>query len=90
LPSALIHDAIYGVIKDNLEVLTFSNTHLIKSMRWQELPEIQHPTVKLGAAIDVFWPAWDNAITLPNEATSEQILEVCAKGKQKYLDKHRA
>jgi hypothetical protein len=46
--------------------------------------------VKLGAAIDVFWPTWANANTLPNEATPDQILEVCAKGKQKYLDKHQA
>jgi DNA polymerase-1 len=90
LPSALIHDAIYSVMKDGLPTVTFANTELIKSMRWQELPEIQHPTVKLGAAIDVFWPTWANAITLPNEATPDQILEVCAKGKQKYLDKHRA
>jgi DNA polymerase-1 len=90
LPSALIHDAIYAVTKDDLEALTFANNELIKSMRWQNLPEIQHPTVKLGAAIDVFWPTWANAITLPNEATPDQILEVCAKGKQKYLDKHRA
>lgn len=84
-PVALIHDAIYILIRDNIEVVEWANRELISSMRWQELPEIQHPTVKLGAALDIFWPNWSNPITLPNDASKEQIMETCEKAKTEYL-----
>ena len=83
-PVALIHDAIYILIRDNIEVVKWANRELINSMRWQELPEIQHPTVKLGAALDIFWPNWSNPITLPNDASKEQIIETCEKAKTEY------
>lgn len=86
LPCALIHDAIYPLVKEDPEVLTWANKALIDSMRWQALPEIQHPTVKLGAALDVFWPAWHNAITLPNDADMETVIQTCQTGKYKYLN----
>ena len=84
-PVALIHDAIYILIRDDIEVVEWANRELINSMRWQELPEIQHPTVKLGAALDIFWPNWSNPITLPNDASKEQIIETCEKAKKEYL-----
>ena len=68
LPCGLIHDAIYILVKRKLNVIEFANRELIKAMRWQELPEIQHDTVKLGAALDIFYPTWADPITLPNEA----------------------
>ena len=76
-PVALIHDAIYILIRNDVEVVEFANRELIKSMQWQELPEIQHPTVKLGAALDIFYPDWANAITLPNNADRETIMQLC-------------
>ena len=85
LPSALIHDAIYPIIRNDVEVVEWANRELIKSMQWQELPEIQHPTVKLGAALDIFWPNWGNPTTLPNEATKEVIMETCIAAKEKYM-----
>jgi DNA polymerase-1 len=81
-PVALIHDAIYVLIKDDIEVVEWANRELINAMRWQELPEIQHPTVKLGAALDIFWPDWAHPTTLPNDASQEKILEVCRKAKK--------
>lgn len=80
---ALIHDAIYLLIRDDIEVVEWANTELIKAMQWQDLPEIQHPTVKLGAALDLFWPNWSKAITLPNGATQTTIRELCNKAKEK-------
>lgn len=80
-PVALIHDAIYLMIRDDLEVVAWVNKELIASMRWQELPEIQHDTVKLGAALDLFWPDWAHPITLPNDADAETIREICLKAK---------
>lgn len=76
-PVSLIHDAIYILIKDDIEVVEFANRELIKSMQWQELPEIQHPTVKLGAALDIFWPDWAHPITIPNNADRETIIKMC-------------
>lgn len=80
-PVALIHDAIYLLIRNDVEVVEWANRELIAAMRWQELPEIQHPTVKLGAALDIFWPSWAHATTLPNEADRETILKVCNEAK---------
>ncbi len=83
-PIALIHDAIYLIIKDDLEVAEWVNHELIKSMQWQELPEIQHDQVKLGAALDIFYKGWHQPITLPNDASKEEIKKICYKGENKY------
>lgn len=87
MPCALIHDAIYLLFKDDVKVVKFVNDNLIKEMQWQELPEIQHPEVKLGAELDLFYKHWGQPITLPNGLNQEEILGVCAKGKQKYEEK---
>lgn len=87
LPVALIHDAIYVLIRNDVRVVAWANRNLIECMRWQELPELRHETVKLGAALDIFWPSWANATTLPNDATEAQIIETCAKAKEKLLKK---
>lgn len=89
LPVALIHDAIYLLIRDDIEVVEWANRELILAMQWQELPEIQHPTVKLGAALDIYWPSWANATTLPNNADLATIREVCDKAKESYLKKQK-
>ena len=81
-PVALIHDAIYLLIDDDIECLEWVNKALIEEMSWQELPEIAHDTVKLGAELDVFYPSWENEITLPNNATLQEIKDVI----QNHLD----
>ena len=85
MPVALIHDAIYILVKDRADVMEWANRELIKSMQWQELPEIQHPTVKLGAAIDIFWPSWAHATTIPNGADQETIINICKATKEDLL-----
>lgn len=86
-PVALIHDAIYLLIRDDVRVVEWANRELIKSMQWQELPEIKHDTVKLGAALDIFWPDWAHPTTLPNDADQETILKVCREAKEGLLKK---
>lgn len=86
LPVAMIHDAIYLLIRDDVQVVEWTNRELIKAMSWQELPEIQHPDVHLGAELDIFWPNWNNGITLPNNASAAQIKEICFLGKDKFLN----
>lgn len=80
-PVAMIHDAIYLVIKDNIHVVKWVNDRLIKAMQWQELPDIKHDTVKLGAELSIFWPSWADECVLPNNASKEQIREICDKHK---------
>jgi DNA polymerase-1 len=82
LPCALIHDALYFVVKDDVDVVEWVNRELIKAMGWQELPEIQHEIVKLEAELDLYWPSWADALTLPNEANEEQIRALVAKHRQ--------
>lgn len=74
---SMIHDAIYLIIKNDLDTLKWVNDNLPQEMSWQELPEIQHPEVKLGAELDVHYPSWAQAITLPNHATREEIYKIC-------------
>ena len=83
-PVALIHDAIYLIIKDDIEVVEWANQELVLAMQWQDLPEIEHPTVKLGSALDIFWPTWANPITLPNNADQSTILKLCKEAKNAY------
>ena len=80
-PVGLIHDAIYILVRDQAEIVRWANEHLIKEMQWQELPEIQHPTVKLGAALDIFWPNWTYPTTLPNNISLTNLIEFCSKAK---------
>lgn len=76
LPIAHIHDAQYFLVRDRVDAVAFLNEILIKEMEWQELPEIQHPEVKLGANLDLFWPSWAESLELPNNATEEEIQEL--------------
>lgn len=85
LPVALIHDAIYILVRDHVEIVEWANKELIKAMQWQELPEIQHPTVKLGAALDIYWPSWKYPITLPNSADENTIRKLCDEAKASHL-----
>lgn len=75
LPCALIHDAIYALIWDDLEVVAWVNKNLIECMRWQELPDIQHDTVKIGASLELYWPNWSKAAVLPNDCDAETIVK---------------
>ena len=85
-PVALIHDAIYLLIRDRLDVMEWANKHLIDEMRWQDLPELHHDTVKLGANLGIFWPDWSNECTLPNDASASEIKRLCDKHKYDYLN----
>lgn len=83
-PVALIHDAIYLLIRDDIETVHWANTNLVQAMRWQELPEIQHDQVKLGAELGIFWPNWANEVNIPNNSTPEEILAICKKAKEDF------
>ena len=73
LPICMIHDALYFTVRDDIRVIEWLNNHLIKEMQWQELPEIQHDKVKLGAELSIFYPSWANEIVLNNNISQSEI-----------------
>ncbi len=85
-PISLIHDAQYYLVRDHVDVVHWVNKELIKSMQWQELPEIQHDQVKLGATMEIYWPAWNNKVTIPNGASKGVIMEICTKARKEYKE----
>ena len=87
MPVALIHDAIYLIIDDDLETIEFANKHLTKEMEWQELPEIAHDKVKLGGNLDLFYPHWANSITLQPNWTQKEICANVDASLKAYLEK---
>lgn len=86
-PVALIHDAIYLMIRDDADVVAWVNKHLTEEMAWQGLPEIKHDQVKLGAELDIFWPSWANGISLPATATKSDIITICSEAKNTFFNK---
>jgi len=88
-PCAQIHDAQYFLIKDDIDIVMYTNKHLINAVQWQNDPEIWHPTVKLGGEFSIFYPDWSKEMIIPNNATVETIYEVVAEhmGKLNSKDK---
>lgn len=83
-PVALIHDACYFIIKDDVRVVEWVNNNLIKEMSWQDLPEIAHDEVKLGAELDIFYKGWHQPITLPNGISQEEMKKLCKEKAESY------
>ena len=78
MPVCLIHDAIYLVIKNDVEIVKWVNDNLINCMQWQELPEIRHDQIKLEAELGIFYPDWSNEITLNNHSSTSDIITTCS------------
>lgn len=76
LPIAQIHDSLYFLVKDEVGAVKWFNDNLVECMEWQDLPEIQHPTVKLGGECEIYYPTWANKYTLPNKATKLEIMKI--------------
>ena len=82
-PCAHIHDAQYYLIRDDVGIVSYVNEHLVKAVEWQDHPDIEHPSVKLGGELSIFWPSWGNEIVIPNEAKEKEIVATI----DKYLQK---
>jgi DNA polymerase-1 len=82
---AQIHDSIYLIWKNDLGTTKFVNDNLIKCMEWQDDPLIAHDIVKLGAELDICFPTWVEACTIPNNANIHRIKELCIEHSKKVL-----
>lgn len=84
-PIAHIHDAQYFIVDDDMHVLAWMNKHLVECVQWQELPELQHDTVKLGGDLSIFYPSWKTEIVIPNGMFDANKLREYANQKLKEL-----
>lgn len=82
-PCAQIHDASYYLIRDDMKVLMYTNTHLAKAVSWQEDPLIQNEYISMSGALDVFYPNWGKGMTIPNNASEDQIKECIIEHRKK-------
>lgn len=73
LPVAQIHDALYFLVRDRYSTVKWLNDNLIECMEWNELSEIQHDEVKLGANLELYFPTWADGISIPNGADTKTI-----------------
>lgn len=69
-----IHDCVYALVRNDVEVIKFFNDELIKAMSWQEDPLLESNEVKLTAEVD-FGKSWDKQYTLKNNASLDEIIE---------------
>lgn len=72
-------DAIYGYSIEDPDAILWVNDNLIECMAWNELPELQHESIKLSSELDIYYPSWADAITLPNNINKEQLFEIIEK-----------
>lgn len=66
-PIIMIHDALYYLIRDNIDTVLWVNKHLSEAVKWQEEPQIQHDKVHLSGELSIFYPDWAHELSLPND-----------------------
>lgn len=76
-PSLQIHDANYWLVRDDLDTLVQLNKWVGEGFAWQGLPEIQHDEVGLSGELDLFYPTWAEDVTIPNDATKAELIQIC-------------
>lgn len=75
-PAAQIHDAQYYWVRRDVKLVKWVNDNLIPEMEWQDLPELAHPTLKLGGELIVYDPDWSSELHIPNGASYGQIGDI--------------
>ncbi|MCI4435724.1 MAG: hypothetical protein JHC33_02790, partial [Ignisphaera sp.] len=68
-----IHDAVYLLIKDDINVVNWVNINLVECMEWQDDPKLVSE-VKIGAELDI-GRDWAHCITLSNGCSLQDIQE---------------
>ena len=86
-PIAQIHDAQYYLVRDNVSCIKWFNDNLVECMAWQDLPELQHDKVKLGANVELHYEGWHQPIKLENSISTREIMATCTKGVDKIKER---
>ena len=85
LPSATIYDSIYFFIRNDITIATWLNTNLIDCMRWQDMKELEHPTIKISSVLEIFYPSWKDVIEIPNNISEEEIKRICTEAQKEKV-----
>lgn len=75
-PMAHIHDAQYFLVKDDINTLLFLNENLVKAVKWQNHPDIEHDKVHLGGEVSIFYPDWAHELVLPNNIKEKDLVNL--------------
>lgn len=75
-PCALIHDALYFLVDNDPDVVIWLNDNLIPCLNWNDHPAIYDPDVGLEGELSLFAPNWNNEVTLPNNITKEELINL--------------
>lgn len=76
LPTGKVHDACYYLVRNDIDIILKLNELVVKASKWQDHPDIYHPEVGLEGNLDLFYPDWSNAITLPQNCNEQQLIEL--------------
>ena len=82
-PCAQIHDAGYFLIKDDMEVLLYTNEHLSNAVAWQEPEELHNEHIKMSGKLAIFHPHWGKEFDIPNKTSIGEIKELITKHLEK-------
>lgn len=88
-PCSQIHDASYYLVRDDMETLLYTNTHLSKEVSWQEDPLIQNEHIKMSGSLAIFYPNWSESFDIPNDATEPVVKAAIKKHLKKLEDKKK-
>jgi DNA polymerase-1 len=70
--SNTIHDALYGLVRNEAGPVKFLNDNLIKEMEWNDHPLIFSTEVPMGATLEI-GHSWDKLRKLNNYASTEEV-----------------
>lgn len=76
LPINKIHDACYYLVRNDIDTILKLNELTVKAAKWQDHPVIAHDEVHLSGQLDLFYPDWSHPITLPEDCTEEQLINL--------------
>ena len=76
LPVAMIHDATYYLVRNDVKTIEILNRLAVEQAYWNDHPDIYHPEVGLGGQLDLFYPSWATPITLPEQCTEQELIDV--------------
>ena len=73
IPIMLIHDAIYLICVNDLDIIRWLAKNISECMAWNDDPLIYHPEVGMEGELELFVPNWTSAIAAPEDVTNSQI-----------------
>ncbi|MCH9665543.1 MAG: ribonuclease H-like domain-containing protein [Gammaproteobacteria bacterium] len=71
---AQIHDSMYFLTDNDIDIIMWVNEHLVKAIEWQNDPIIAHPLVKLSGKVALYHPTWAEETLIPNHISRDDLI----------------